>query len=127
MYAENILDHYKSPRNFGRLQNPTLTHRDSNPLCGDEVEIQAELADSKIENIAFTGRGCAISQASTSMLTELVKGKEMDEVKRLGQDDIVSMLGISIGPTRIKCALLGLRALQKGIWRLNSPEATDFH
>ncbi len=123
MYAENILDHYKNPRNFGKLKNPTMTYKDSNPLCGDEVEIQLELTDNKIADIAFSGRGCAISQASTSMLTEAMKGKSIDELKKLDQDYIVSMLGISIGPTRMKCALLGLRTLQKGVWGVNAPEA----
>ncbi|MBI2126174.1 MAG: SUF system NifU family Fe-S cluster assembly protein [Thaumarchaeota archaeon] len=121
MYAENILDHYKSPRNYGKLKNPTVTYKDSNPLCGDEVVIQVELTDNKIADIAFSGRGCAISQASTSMLTEAVKGKNIDELKKLDQDYIVSILGISIGPTRMKCALLGLRTLQKGVWGVNVP------
>ena len=120
MYAENILDHYKNPRNHGKLQAPTLTYKDSNPLCGDEVEIQAILNGNEIKEIGFTGQGCAISQASTSMLTEVVKGKTVDEVKKLTQDDVLSMLGISIGPTRMKCALLGLRTLQKGIWGVSS-------
>lgn len=123
MYAENILDHYKSPRNYGKLKNPTIAYKDSNPLCGDEVEIQVELTDNKIADIAFSGRGCAISQASTSMLTEALKGKSIDELKKLDQGYIVSMLGISIGPTRMKCALLGLRTLQKGLWGVNTPEA----
>ena len=123
MYAENILDHYKNPRNFGRLLSPTRVYKDSNPLCGDEVEIQLQLSGDKINEIAFSGRGCAISQASTSMLTEQVKGKEIEFVKNLTQQDIVSMMGISIGPTRMKCALLGLRTLQKGLWGMNA--ATD--
>jgi nitrogen fixation NifU-like protein len=121
MYAENILDHYKNPRNFGKLNNPTGTYKDSNPLCGDEVEIQLQLSGDKIDDVAFTGRGCAISQASTSMLTEQIKGKEIGHVKKFTQQDIVSMLGISIGPTRMKCALLGLRTLQKGLWGMNAP------
>ena len=121
MYAENILEHYKNPRNFGKLQTPTQTYKDSNPLCGDEVEIQLQLSGDGINDVAFTGRGCAISQASTSMLTEQIKGKEIEYVKNLTQQDIVSMLGISIGPTRMKCALLGLRTLQKGLWGMNTP------
>ena len=127
MYAENILDHYKSPRNYGKLKNPTVTYKDSNPLCGDEVVIQVELTDNKIADIAFSGRGCAISQASTSMLTEAVKGKSIDELKKLDQDYIVSILGISIGPTRMKCALLGLRTLQKGVWGVNVPGVARLH
>ena len=123
MYAENILDHYKNPRNYGKLKNPTVMFKDSNPLCGDEVEIQVDLADNKIADIAFFGHGCAISQSSTSMLTQAVKGKSIDELKKLDQDYVVSMLGISIGPTRMKCALLGLRTLQKGIWGVTAPEA----
>lgn len=121
MYAENILEHYKNPRNFGKLQNPTAAYKDTNPFCGDEVEIQLQVSGDKIDDIAFTGRGCAISQASTSMLTEIIKGKNLDHVKKLTQDDIVSMLGISIGPTRMKCAMLGLRTLQKGLWDISSP------
>ena len=121
MYAENILDHYKNPRNFGKLNNPTGTYKDSNPLCGDEVEIQLKLSGDKIDQIAFAGRGCAISRASTSMLTEQIQGREIGYVKNLTQQDIVSMLGIPIGPTRMKCALLGLRTLQKGLWGMSAP------
>lgn len=119
MYAENILDHYKNPRNYGKLQSPTAVYKDSNPLCGDEVEIEVALKGDEIEEIGFTGQGCAISQASTSMLTEVIKGKAINYVKDLTQDDVLSFLGISIGPTRMKCALLGLRTLQKGIWGIN--------
>ena len=81
IYQENILDHYKNPRNFGKLKNPDIVAKDANTLCGDEIEIQIKLKDGKIEDIRFSGPGCAISRASGSMLTEYVKGKSVDEVK----------------------------------------------
>ena len=115
IYKEVILDHFKHPRNFGKLENPTVKSRDSNPLCGDEIEIQLEIKNDEIKNIKFQGKGCAISQASASMLTENVKEKTIEEVKAITREDIVEMLNIPIGPVRIKCALLSLIVLRNCI------------
>src|SRR5207302_4800800 len=93
-YREYILDHYKNPRNFGRLENADISHEEENPLCGDIVGIDVKLRDGVIEDVKFHGRGCAISQASASLLTERVKGKPLDEAKQLTKDDVLEELGI---------------------------------
>jgi nitrogen fixation NifU-like protein len=116
IYKDIILDYYRNPRNFGDLQEPDVRAKDSNPLCGDIIEMQLKIGDGKIEDIRFKGKGCAISQASASMLTELVKGKTLDEVKAMGKPDILQMLGIDPGATRIKCALLGLKVLKLAVY-----------
>ena len=112
IYKDIILDYYRHPRNFGDLPDPDVRAKDSNPLCGDVIEMQLKIKDGRIDDLRFKGRGCAISQASASMLTELVKGKTLEEVKLLVKDDVLDMLGIDPGPTRIKCALLGLKVVK---------------
>ncbi len=116
IYKEIILDYYRNPRNFGDLQNPDVRAKDSNPLCGDIIEMQLKIKDGKIEDLRFKGKGCAISQASASMLTELAKGKSLEEIKALGKSDVLNLLGIDPGPTRIKCALLGLKVIKLGVY-----------
>jgi nitrogen fixation NifU-like protein len=119
IYKEIILDYYKNPRNYGKLENPDIKAKDSNPLCGDEIEIQIKLDDKKerIEEIKFNGRGCAISQASVSMLTEMVEGMKIEEIKELTKEHILELLGNpNLGPLRIKCALLGLKVLKLGVY-----------
>ncbi len=116
IYKDIILDYYRNPRNFGELQNPDVRAKDSNPLCGDIIEMQLKINDGKVEDIRFQGKGCAISQASASMLTELAKGKSLDDAKVLGKADVLELLGIDPGPTRIKCALLGLKVLKLGVY-----------
>jgi len=118
IYKEIILDYYRHPRNQGKLETADISARDSNPLCGDEVEIQVNVSDGgRIGEIKFYGRGCAISQASTSMLTELAKGKELEWVRSLSKEDVLKMLGNpDLGPARIKCALLGLKVLKTGVY-----------
>jgi nitrogen fixation protein NifU and related proteins len=115
LYKEEIMDHYSNPRNSGELEGANIRYRDYNPVCGDEVEIQAKVCEDVIENVMFKGKGCAISQAAASMLTDKVKGMKIVEVMKFGKEDILKMLMISPGPVRIKCALLALRALQKGV------------
>ena len=115
MYAEQILDYYKSPRNFGEIKNCQVHARDLNPLCGDEIEIFALLKDKKISEIKFRGSGCAISQASVSMLTENANGKSAEQVLKMGEKEILEMLGIEVSPARKKCAMLGLWVLQMGV------------
>ena len=112
MYADEILDHYKNPHNFGTIKLPDASSRDVNPLCGDEIEIQVKIDNNKISDIKFNGRGCAISQASASMLTELVAGKTLEEIKRMKRKDIIDLLGIQLSHVRIKCAMLSLKVLK---------------
>lgn len=116
MYREHILEHYRSPQNFGTLDQSTFSYREDNPLCGDDIEVQVLLDDAgKVDQIAFHGQGCAISQASASLLTEHVKGLDLDTLKTLGKDDVLALLQIPISPVRMKCALLTLSVIQGGI------------
>jgi nitrogen fixation protein NifU and related proteins len=109
-YKEYILDHYRNPRNFGHLDNPTAKAEDLNPLCGDKIAMELEVGDDgKITDVRFSGKGCAISQASASMLTESLKGKTLEEVAQLSHDVVLENVGIGISPTRMKCAMLGLK------------------
>ncbi len=111
-YREYILDHYKNPRNYGRLEHPDISHEEDNPLCGDVVGMDFRLQDGVISDIRFHGRGCAISQASASLLTERLKGLSLEEAKKINKDDVLGELGIDISPARIKCALLSLKVLK---------------
>jgi nitrogen fixation NifU-like protein len=109
-YKEYILDHYRNPRNFGHLDNPTAVAEDLNPLCGDKIQMELLVGDDgKISDVRFSGKGCAISQASASMLTESIKGKTLEEVAHLSHDVVLENVGIGISPTRMKCAMLGLK------------------
>ena len=114
MYREVILDHYKSPRGHGLIENADAQAEGQNPLCGDEVTISVKFAadGETIESIGFEGRGCAISQAATSMLTELVQGRSAQEVAALPREELLDEIGIPLTPVRLKCALLGLSTLK---------------
>ncbi|MCX8028697.1 MAG: SUF system NifU family Fe-S cluster assembly protein [Brevinematales bacterium] len=114
IYLEHILDHYKNPRNYGKIENPDAYFEGGNPTCGDMVRMYVKLDDDRkvIKDVKFEGKGCAISQASASLLTELVKGKDIEFVKNLTRDDIINELGIEISPTRMKCAILSLETLR---------------
>ncbi|HET6458477.1 MAG TPA: SUF system NifU family Fe-S cluster assembly protein [Nitrosopumilaceae archaeon] len=117
IYREIILDYYRNPRNYGKIENPDISHKSSNPLCGDELEMHINLRENKVTDVKFTGKGCAISQASASMLTELIMGKDFDFVKKLTKEDILENLGLhDLGPARIKCALLSLYVLKNGVY-----------
>ena len=116
IYREIILDHYRNPRNKGKISSPDVSIHDSNPLCGDEIDIHLKVEGDKIKDIKFEGRGCAISQASASMLTEMVMNKPLTSVKDMTKDDILEEIGLtSLGPARIKCALLSLKVLKLGM------------
>ena len=118
-YRELILDYYRNPRNFGKLDPHDIDAKDLNPLCGDEIEMQIRVSSDKdkIEEIKFIGKGCAISQASASMLTEMAKGKPLEWVKGLSREDILKMLGTSdLGPARTKCAMLSVKVLKTGVY-----------
>jgi len=114
MYREVILDHYKSPRGHGLIENADAQAEGQNPLCGDEVTISVKFAadGETIESIGFEGRGCAISQAATSMLTELVQGRTASEVAVLPKEELLEEIGIPLTPVRLKCAILGLTTLK---------------
>ena len=116
IYTETILDYYRHPRNQGTIKDADIVVRDSNPVCGDVVEIYIKVDEKKIKDIKFSGHGCAISQASTSMLTEMVDGKNLNEIKNMNKDQILQLLGIDLSPVRLKCALLGLKVLKIGVY-----------
>jgi nitrogen fixation protein NifU and related proteins len=111
-YRDYILDHYRSPRNFGHLDRVDATAEDLNPLCGDTITMELQVDDGKVSDVRFSGKGCAISQASASMLTEEIKGMKLVDVARLSKDIVLENVGIGISPTRMKCAMLGLRVLK---------------
>lgn len=115
IYQEKLLDHYKHPRHHGILEKATFTIEEYNPSCGDRVTIYGIIKDGKVEQLSFTGTGCVISQAATSMLLQNVMGKPLEVVSNMQKDDILKLIGISLGPTRLRCALLGLEALKRGL------------
>ena len=111
-YRDFILDHYRNPRNAGHLEHPSAVAEDLNPLCGDRIHVELAVSDGVVEDIRWIGQGCAISQASTSMLSESVKGMRLEEVAKLSKDVVLENVGIGISPTRMKCAMLGLRVFK---------------
>ena len=115
LYREEIMEHYSNPRNFGKLAGASVRYSDHNPVCGDEVEMQLKLDGGQVVDAMFNGKGCAISQAAASMLSEEIKGKSLRDAVAMTKDDMLKIIRINPGPVRIKCAMLALRALQKGI------------
>lgn len=115
MYKENILDHYREPHNVGRMDDATFSHKELNASCGDTIEIFVKLADGKVADVRFDGHGCAISQASVSMLTDHIKGMDADALGKLAKEDVFRLLGVEVGPSRLRCALLGLKTLEIGL------------
>jgi nitrogen fixation NifU-like protein len=124
LYREQIIERYKTPLYRGHLDPHDIYFEDDNPLCGDHIEITIRVGeDSVIKEAAFDGKGCAISQASADLLIESIIGKPLEEVKRLNKQDVLDMLGIDLGPVRLKCALLSLKVLKAGVYGLG--EASD--
>ena len=119
LYRENILDHYRHPRNHGTLEHPDISFEDANPLCGDRLRMDFEIRDGRITAVRFSGQGCSISQASASMLSERLEGMTLDEAKKITRDDVLEMLGIELGPVRLKCALLALKTLKGGVYGIH--------
>ncbi|MCI4369354.1 MAG: iron-sulfur cluster assembly scaffold protein [Thermoplasmata archaeon] len=117
MYQEIILQHYRAPRNFGPLEGADLAGEESNPMCGDKILIQLKLnsARSKVDEIRFSGEGCAISVASASLLTQSIAGHPLEEVTRMQQEDVLALLGIPLSPVRVKCALTAFTALGRAL------------
>ena len=116
IYQEELLDHYENPSNYGTLPNPDISHEEDNPLCGDRIRMDLYVEDDTIKEVRFCGHGCTISLAAASMLTEKIEGKTLTEIKSLSRDDIMDMVGIPLGPVRVKCALLALKVLKAGAY-----------
>ena len=117
LYREVIIDHYKNPRGHGLLEAADAHAEGQNPLCGDEVAVSLRFEGDTIAEVGFEGRGCAISQAATSMLTELVVGRDADEVARMPKEELLEEIGIPLSPVRLKCAILGLGVLKVALHR----------
>ena len=115
LYREQILEHWRSPQNFGKLDAPTHEAFLNNPLCGDEIGMQLNVKNDTVEDVRFYGAGCAISMAATSLFTEIVQGKKVSELKKIKKEDVFDLLGVTPSPSRVKCALLGLSVLQKAL------------
>lgn len=117
LYADNILEHYRNPRGKQevRSKKQNVTHNESNPACGDEITVGLNIHDNHIQDICWNGTGCAISQAAMSMLSEELSGKSLEEVDALTKENILTLLGVPIGPRRMKCALLGLHTLKNAL------------
>ena len=115
LYRDYILEHYRRPHNFGVIEEPTTTYEGSNPLCGDRITLMLGIREGVVAEVGFTGRGCAISQASASLLTDEIKGKPVGEVAKMTSQDMLDLLGIEISPARLKCALLSLDTLEHAL------------
>ncbi len=113
LYKEHIMELYKSPRNYGELENRTHEHTETNSSCGDEITLQLEVRDGKIEDVKFSGSGCVMSLVSSSLLTDKIKGMELEEAKKLCKEDILDLLKIKINPSRMKCVLLPLENIRR--------------
>ena len=127
MYREVILEHYKHPHNAGTLEDPDVSHEDNNPLCGDRIRIDLRIADGIVSDVRFQGRGCAISQASASLLTDEIKGKPIEAIAAFSKDDMLDLIGIPLdkNPVRIKCALLALKTLKSGVYEYLGAQVED--
>lgn len=126
IYHEMIVDYSRNPTNFGRLQNPDVTHHDANPLCGDSIDIDMKIDDATISDIKFHGHGCAICMACSSVLTEITKGKTLEEARNISKHDILGELGLEhLQAVRIKCALLSLKTLKLALYKYISEHMAD--
>ena len=126
LYRDEILEHYREPHNFGTLDAPDASYEGHNPLCGDRITMMLMVdADGTVSDVAFSGRGCAISQASASMLTDEIKGRPVSEVEAMTNQDILDLLGIEISPARLKCALLSLDTVQHALEERGGTGATS--
>ena len=125
LYRDYILEHYRRPHNFGVIEDPDASFEGANPLCGDRITLMVGVKDGVVDRVAFTGRGCAISQASASLLTDEIKGKPLSDVVGIRADDVLDLLGIEISPARLKCAMLSHDSLQHVLIDLGAePPAT---
>ena len=124
-YREEILEHYTHPHNYGTLEQPDISHEEDNPLCGDRIrfDIQLDEDGQTVKDVRFSAVGCAISKASASMLTDLLLGQTLDEIRALTNEDVIDELGIDLGPVRLKCALLPLKVVKVGAYGLDGWQA----
>jgi nitrogen fixation NifU-like protein len=120
LYRDYILEHYRRPHNFGVIEDPDASYEGANPLCGDRITLMLGVTDGVVDRVGFTGRGCAISQASASLLTDEIKGKPLNEVAAFRADDLLELLGIEISPARLKCAMLSHDSLQHTLAELGT-------
>jgi len=126
LYRELIIDRYKNPHYRGELDPSDVSFEDDNPLCGDQIRIDLRVDKNNIVTEAlFSGHGCSISQASADLVIESIIGKPIDDIKGMSKEDVLELLGIELGPVRLKCALLSLKVLKAGVYGLNAGEATD--
>jgi nitrogen fixation NifU-like protein len=123
LYRDYILEHSRRPHNFGVIEDPSASIEGSNPLCGDRITLQLGVRNGVLDRIGFTGRGCAISQASASLLTDEIKGKPLTQVAAFRADDLLELLGIEISPARLKCAMLSHETLQDALAELDGQDA----
>ena len=127
LYRELIIEHYKNPGYRGELNPADISYEDENPLCGDHIRIDIRLDENKtVKEAAFSGQGCAISLASADLLLESIINKNIEDVKKLTMQDILDLLGIELGPVRLKCALLSLKVVKAGVYGVNKSEDADF-
>jgi nitrogen fixation protein NifU and related proteins len=124
IYQGNILDHARNPRNRGILEPADYSHEDAGSVCGDEVRIDLRIKGNRVAEVAFSGRGCAVSQSSASVLTELLANMDLEDVKALSEDDLLAAIGVPLGPARLECALLALWVLRASISRAGSTIST---
>lgn len=125
LFRETILEHHRHPCCRGTVESPDFAYEDFNPLCGDRVRMEFRVADGRVAEVRWSGEGCSISQASASMLCERIEGQPLDEVKALSRDDMMEMLGIELGPVRLKCALLALKTMKAGLYGMTSDGEDD--
>jgi nitrogen fixation NifU-like protein len=116
LYREIIIDHAQHPHNHGTIPDADVSYEDSNPLCGDKIRMDMKIENGIVTDVKFSGKGCAISQASASMLTDEIKGKALDEIRHIDKQFVLDLIGIPLGPTRIKCALLPLKVIKAGAY-----------
>ena len=115
LYKESLMDHYRNPRNHGKLENPDFSTTGDNPSCGDSILMEGIIKDGILTDVKFSGYGCVLSQASSSMLSEQAKGKKIEEILKMDKNYMMKLVGSQLGPNRLQCAMLSLEALQKGI------------
>jgi nitrogen fixation NifU-like protein len=125
LYKEIILDHYQHPHHHGTLPDATHSFEDLNPLCGDRVRMDFKIEEGIVRDVKFSGKGCAISQAAASMLTDEIIGKSVDEIKQIDKQAVLDMVGIPLGPTRVKCALLPLKVMKASVYGIHEAIEDD--